>query len=93
MLVACARADCVEKQEGDVQHNTANRKATLGLHAIAPDLRILHDIAVPGDIPRRAGVATLRVDGVGRGLDVDSVGPDDKEGHVEQDGEDGEEDV
>ena len=54
---------------------------------------VLDDVAVFGDVPRRAGVAALRVDGVGRGLNVDSVGPDGEEWDVEEDTEDGEEDV
>ena len=78
---------------GDVQHDTANGETALGLHAIAPDLLVGHDVAVLGDVPRCAAVAARRVDGVGRRLDVDAVGPDGEQWDVEQDREDGQEDV
>lgn len=79
--------------EDYVQHNTAHGKRALGLHAVLLHLRVGGDVAVLGDVPGRARVAARWVDGVGRGLDVDAVCPDDKQWDVQQDREDGVEDV
>ena len=79
--------------KGDVQHDTAYGEAALGLHAVFAHRGVGYDVAALGDVPGGAAVAALGVDGVGRGLDVDAVGPDGEEGDVEQDRENGEEDV
>lgn len=62
------------------------------MHAVAPDLLVCNNVAALGEIPRRAVVDARGVDGIGRGLDVDAVGPEAHEGDVEDEGEDGEED-
>lgn len=77
----------------DVQHDTAHGEATLGLHAIRAYVFVVHDVAALGDVPGGARIPAQRVDGVGRGLDVDAVCPDGEQGDMQEDGEDGEEDV
>ena len=82
-----------KQRGGGVQHNTTNSKTTLGLHAVASDMLVVDNIAVLGDVPWYPTVTARRVDRVGRGLNVDSVGPDGQERDVKEDGKDGEEDV
>ena len=71
------------RESGYVHHYTAHGEAALGLHTVVPDVLVVDDVAVLGDVPWRAWVAALGVDGVGRGLDVDSVGPDDEQRDVQ----------
>lgn len=77
----------------DLQHATADCERALGLHAIVPDRLVLYDVAVLGDVPRRAVVLAVGIDGVFAGLDVDADGPQDHEGDVERERDDGVEDV
>jgi hypothetical protein len=62
------------------------------LHAVGADQLVGDDVAALGEIPRRAIILVRRVDGVGRGLEVDSVGPEAEESRMEDEREDWEED-
>ncbi len=75
-----------------VQHNDANGKTALRLHAITLDVLVVYKIAALGDVPRRPVVCVLWVDGVGRGLDVNAVCPQGHECDVKEEREDWEED-
>jgi hypothetical protein len=71
------------EKERDVHHDYAHGKGALCLHAVAADLLVLDNVAALCNVPWRTLVGVLRVDGVGRRLDVDAVGPDDEQGDVE----------
>lgn len=64
-------------QSEDIQHNDANSKRALRLHAVRSDQFIIHNIAILSDVPRSAFVDALRIDGVRRRLDVDAICPQD----------------
>jgi len=69
--------------ESYIHHDDADCKATLRLHAVAPDALVFYDIAVFRQIPGRSLVFAPRVNGVGRSLDVDAICPQTHKANVE----------
>jgi hypothetical protein len=76
----------------DLQHDDADGEGGFGLHAVVVGQLVVHNVAALGEVPRRALVLVRRVDGVGRSLHVNTVGPEAEESRVQDEREDGEED-
>lgn len=66
----------IRLEGGYAQHDDADGEAALCLHAVASDLLVLDDAAAFGQVPGRAVVDALGIDGVRRGLNVDAVRPE-----------------
>ena len=92
VLMWIVRLDFIREERGNIQHDDANGKAALRLHAVASDVLVLYNVTALGDVPWRSVVYTGRVDGVGSGLDVDAVCPQAHECDVERKREDWEKD-
>lgn len=76
-----------------LQHDDGDGEGGFGLHAVAALHLVADDAAALGDVPGRALVLVRGIDGVGRGLDVQGHSPERGEGDVEDEREDGIEDV
>lgn len=63
------------------------------MHAVAFDVLVIHNVAALREVPGCALVDVLRINGIRRGLDVNSVGPEAHEGDVEEQRKDWEEDL
>lgn len=77
----------------DIPHDNRNSQLRLRLLTVAHETLILGSATALDDIPRRTELGEAGIGIIGRGLGVDAVGPDSGEAGVEEEADNGQEEV